>query len=97
MSHFHATEMSPKIRAPSIFVRTFGPKTWAMPDFYAPIWAASGVMSYFYADRSRLAGGRAAGASGCMRRDLDAAVGGNDFLGLVPGLYQLAEDGVTYI
>ncbi|TEB03977.1 hypothetical protein FA13DRAFT_1909649 [Coprinellus micaceus] len=71
MSDRHATKMDPEIpRTFRIFVRTFGPKMSAMPDFYAPIWAPSEAMSDFYADRSRLGGGRPLEANSEMNCDL---------------------------
>ncbi|TEB29235.1 hypothetical protein FA13DRAFT_1734903 [Coprinellus micaceus] len=77
--------MGPEIHAPSIFVRTFGPKTSAMPDFYAPIWAPSEAMSDFYADRSRLDGGRPQGANSELSCDLDALGGDMVAFGLACG------------
>ncbi|TEB37368.1 hypothetical protein FA13DRAFT_1726448 [Coprinellus micaceus] len=70
--------MGPEIHAPSIFVRTFGPKTSAMPDFYAPIWAPSEAIS-------RLDGGRPQGASSELSCDLDAVGGDMVAFGLARG------------
>ncbi|TEB09798.1 hypothetical protein FA13DRAFT_1749191 [Coprinellus micaceus] len=72
--------MGPEIHAPSIFVRTF-------------VWAPSEAMSDFYADRSRLDGGRPQGASSELSCDLDAV--GGDMVCLWFSLRGI--EGVTYL
>ncbi|TEB30610.1 hypothetical protein FA13DRAFT_1733465 [Coprinellus micaceus] len=82
--------MGPEIHAPSIFVRTFwsknvGDARFLCTNTFATVWAPSEAMSDFYADRSRLDGGRPQGASSELSCDLDAVGGGMVAFGLACG------------